>query len=444
MNRIRTPLRSAVIGLTATALAAGHSAATTPPTSTSSDTGPSTSAPASMPPATSMPDDSTPPTGAVDFGALDPTTIRLDARATLSADYLVDDIPTGSLSDPANGRTPPYGGHIIPGFSGMVANDDGSFWAMPDNGFGTIDNSADFQLRLYHITPDWETADGGASEIVVDNFISLRDPNNMIGFPIVNEDTPERLLTGGDLDIESIQRAPDGTFWIGEEFGPFILHFDAEGWLLDAPLEPPFGMSPQNPNLGTDEPRVQQSRGFEAMAMSPDGTRLFPIVEGAFADDEDQQRRYIYEVDLTTGEYTDQSWQLRTEAPANVIGDAQAIDDNRLLIIERDDFQGIDSTFKRLYVIDLSAPDEAGFVAKHHAVDLLSIANPAGIGDGRPEGGFGLGPLFSFPLQSVEAVLPLADGRILVANDNNYPASNGRVPGTPDDTEMIILSTTTQ
>ena len=43
MNRTRTPLRIAVIGLTTTPLAAGHSAATTAPTSTSSDTGPSTS-----------------------------------------------------------------------------------------------------------------------------------------------------------------------------------------------------------------------------------------------------------------------------------------------------------------------------------------------------------------------------------------------------------------
>ena len=154
--------------------------------------------------------------------------MQVEARATLSADYLADDVPTGSLSDPANGRTPPYDGHIIPGFSGVVVNDDGSLWAMPDNGFGTIDNSADFQLRLYHITPEWETADGGSGEIVVDEFIWLRDPDNVIGFEIVNEDTSDRLLTGGDLDIESVQRTPDGTFWIGEEFGPFILHFDEQ------------------------------------------------------------------------------------------------------------------------------------------------------------------------------------------------------------------------
>ena len=40
-----------------------------------------------------------------------------------------------------------------------------------------------------------------------------------------------------------------------------------------------------------------------------------------------------------------------------------------------------------------------------------------------------------------ETLLVLGDGRLLVANDNNYPGGNGRVPGTPDDTEMIILST---
>jgi glycerophosphoryl diester phosphodiesterase len=421
----RTPWVLALTGIAATALVAGTALASTPPTSTPSD------APGGSEPGAAAP---------VDLGELDPTAVRLDARATLSADFLVDDIPTGALSDPANGRTPPYPGHMVPGFSGIVDNDDGSFWAMPDNGFGTIENSTDFLLRLYHVTPDWQTAEGGSGEIAVDDFISLRDPNGVIGFPIVNEDTPERLLTGGDLDIESVQRAPDGTFWIGDEFGPFIAHFDAEGVLLDAPIDPPFGMSPQNPHLGDATPRVERSRGIEAMAMSPDGTKLYPIVEGYFSDDEDQLRRFIYEVDVATGEYTDRSWQLHTETPANMIADAQAIDDHRLLVIERDGFQWVDSAFKRLYVLDLSAPDEEGFVSKHHAVNLLWIANPDGIGDGRPEGGFGLGPVFAFPLESVETVRILDDGRLLVANDNNYPGGNGRVRGTPDDTEMIVLS----
>jgi glycerophosphoryl diester phosphodiesterase len=264
----------------------------------------------------------------------------------------------------------------------------------------------------------------------------------VIGFPIVNEKTADRLLTGGDLDIESIQRTPDGTFWIGEEFGPFILHFDATGKLLSAPIQPPFGKSPANPFLGSETPRVRSSRGFEAMALSPDGTKLYPIVEGYFADDTDQLRRYIYEVDVATGTYTGTSWQLHTQAPENVIGDAQAIDAHRLLIIERDDFEGTNSQYKRLYVLDLADPEASGFVSKHLAVDLLSIQNPTDIGAGHPAGGYGLGTTFKFPLQSVESVALLPDGRILVANDNNYPGSNGRVPGTPDDTEMIVLGVT--
>jgi len=34
------------------------------------------------------------------------------------------------------------------------------------------------------------------------------------------------LLTGFDLDVESFVIAKDGTFWVGEEFGPYLLHFD--------------------------------------------------------------------------------------------------------------------------------------------------------------------------------------------------------------------------
>ena len=119
---------------------------------------------------------------------------------------------------------------------------------MPDNGFGTKANSADFLLRLYQITPDWETDDGGSGEIEVGDFISLRDPDGVLPFPIVNEATPDRLLTGGDFDIESVVRMRDGSFWIGEEFGPFLLHVDAAGKVLAPPVEFPDGKSPANPS----------------------------------------------------------------------------------------------------------------------------------------------------------------------------------------------------
>jgi hypothetical protein len=52
-----------------------------------------------------------------------------------------------------------------------------------------------------------------------------------------------------------------------------------------------------------------------------------------------------------------------------------------------------------------------------------------------------VGDPFSFPLQSVESVLPLGDGRLLIANDNNYPGSDGRwiARNRPDDIEFIVV-----
>ena len=72
------------------------------------------------------------------------------------------------------------------------------------------------------------------------------------------------LLTGGDFDIESFREAPDGTFWFGDEFGPFLLHTDARGEVLEAPIPLPGVQSPQNPFLGGATPNLPRSRASKA------------------------------------------------------------------------------------------------------------------------------------------------------------------------------------
>ncbi|MEL6456100.1 MAG: glycerophosphodiester phosphodiesterase family protein, partial [Cyanobacteria bacterium J06623_5] len=75
--------------------------------------------------------------------------------------------------------------------------------------------------------------------VEVQGFVQLSDPNNLIPFDIINEDTAERNLTGGDFDIESFVFDANGDIWIGEEFGPYLLHFSPEGELLEAPIATP-------------------------------------------------------------------------------------------------------------------------------------------------------------------------------------------------------------
>ena len=367
-------------------------------------------------------------------------TPTLLARATISADHLEPGPPSGALATPANGRTGPFAGQVIPGFSAVVEGDNGRFYAQPDNGFGTKANSADFLLRIYVVKPQWETADGGPGRIDVKSFISLRDPDHRIDFPIVNDATEDRLLTGADFDIESLVRSPDGTFWIGDEFGPFLLHVGATGKLLQAPVPFPDGMSPQNPYLQPGQAtRIGASRGFEAMGGSADGQRLYPILEGAFTDDADQRRRWIYEFDTTTGQYTGKRWAYQTDEATNFAGDAFTVKKGKLLVVERDNYDGRAAVFKRIYEVDLNHLDAQGFVDKSLVVDLLKIANPDGIGRTTSPGGYGVSDPFAFPFVSVETVVQLRDGNLLTANDNNYPGDDARNPGSPDDTEMVII-----
>jgi glycerophosphoryl diester phosphodiesterase len=359
----------------------------------------------------------------------------LVGRATLSADYLADGPPSGAAASPGNGRQGPWDGQVIPGFSAMIDNHDGTFWAQPDNGFGAKGNSADFLLRNYLVRPQWDTGRKGSGDIKVLDFIEYNDRNDVLDFDIVHEDTDERLLTGADFDIESVVRAKDGTLWVGEEFGPFLLHFDADGTLLEAPYEFPGGKSPANPYLEPGEtPNVASSRGFEAMASS--GRYLYPVVEGALADDDDARRRWIYQFDTRRGEYTGERWAYQTDREVDVIGDAFATGRDSMLLIERDDFEGDQSVIKRVYEIDLSRTDRDGYVRKELVVDALRIENPRGIDAGE---GYGLGDTFSLPVQSFETVLFVDRDTLLIGNDNNYPGNDARVTGTPDDTEMALV-----
>jgi hypothetical protein len=363
------------------------------------------------------------------------------ARAILPANAYQQGPPSGAFITGDNGVTPPFPGQPIPGLSALLDAGDGTFWAMPDNGYGAQNNSGDFLLRLYRVRPDFKTASGGSGTIAVLGFAQLRDPDKKIPFPLFRAD---RVLTGADFDLESVRITKDGDLWFGEEFGPFVLHTDASGKVLEAPFSLPGVTSPQNPFLpNPDAWTIRASRGFEGMAISIDGKTLYPTLEGALRNDADPRRRIMNEFDIKTRSYTGRKWQYHVDAgfPEALIGDLTALDEHRFVLIERDDFQGAEARQKKIYLIDLRRVDAAGFLEKRLVLDLLNIADPNGISLPARPGEFGVGNPFSFPLQSVESLEVLNGERLLIANDNNYPFSDGRwiARDRPDDTEMIIV-----
>jgi hypothetical protein len=386
------------------------------------------------------------PAAALTQRTAEPPSATLKGRAVLSADTFAPGPPSGSglgEDEPKGGREPPFEGQPVGGFSAVLGVGDGEYLAITDNGFGSKGNSADFLLRVYRIRPDFETASGGGGKIPVRSFIQLRDPDRWVPFGITNEDTEDRLLTGADFDIESVRQDGRGDLWFGDEFGPFLIHTDAAGRLLEAPIPLPGVKSPENPSLETEkEPNLPTSGGFEGMAISEDGNTLYPMLEVALEDDPDQSQRLIYEFDLGNKRYTGERWYYRAEAPEHSIGDLTALGDERFLAIERDNEQGEAARFKKVYLIDFRSTDAEGYLTKHEVLDLLSIRDPARISEPAREGDVGLGDPFAFPFWTVESVLPLGDGRLLLLNDNNYPLSAGRNPDQPDNTEAIVVQAT--
>ena len=89
------------------------------------------------------------------------------------------------------------------------------------------------------------------------------------------------------------------------------------------------------------------------MAQSPNGRYLYPIVEKALTNDTDKRRRIISEFDTRTGRYTGRHWAYRVDTDANLVADAQMISKHRLLVLERDDFDGDAAVTKRVYTVDL-------------------------------------------------------------------------------------------
>lgn len=170
---------------------------------------------------------------------------ELEGFASLPADTFAEGPPAGGDNgegEPidANGRTGPFEGQPVQGFSAVqFADSAGSFWFLSDNGFGAKTNSSDYLLRLYKVDPNFAGSEAGDGSVAVEDFIQLSDPNNLISFDIQNEGTPERLLTGADFDIESFVIDSNGDIWVGEEFGPYLLHFNSKGELVDAPTATP-------------------------------------------------------------------------------------------------------------------------------------------------------------------------------------------------------------
>lgn len=382
------------------------------------------------------------------------------------------DGPTSGQFGFTNGASPlnnpPYVNlQPVQGFSGVLQGAGGSYRFLVDNGFGTQNSSADSLLRMYAVLPDFRTATGGTGTVSAADWntgaartafdaatrITLSDPNRKLGFSIqadyaqyYNGSTtlnPKgiavdasiragRLLTGADLDTESVRQDKYGNMWFGDEFGPFLVKTDATGKVLARDVSLPGVSAPQNPYLGSNPSNLNSSNGFEGMAINKGGDRLYTLLEGTVAGDQAKTLR-INEFNIDSNAYSSSSWVYKLDANGTNIGDMTAINDHEFIVIERNGATGTSggTPFKKLFKIDLSHVGADGTVEKTELVDLMNIADPNDLnGDGKTT--------FDFPYVTIENIQIVDAHTLLVVNDNNFPGGGGRAL-TSDNTEFLKI-----
>jgi glycerophosphoryl diester phosphodiesterase len=340
----------------------------------------------------------------------------------------------------ADGRraaTPRFESQPVQGVSSIKPGPTaGAWWALSDNGFGRKWNSPDYRLCIYLFDVRPRTEAGTDSRMALQGVVELSDPAKFFPWRLTDENDPERPLTGADADPESLVAMPDGTFWIGDEIGPWLLHFSVDGDLLEAPVELPDNVrSPDHPLVlaGSAQSNLARTRGYEAMDLAGDNKTLVTILEGAVNGEPPRLRR-VQRFDTTTRKWLPFTLIYELDADAMSVTDMSRIEGNRFVVIERDDLEGDAAKAKRIYSIDLDKAVPGKPLAKKLVIDLLAIGNARGLAEAVPKGA-----AFRFPFLTTESIQVLDRTHVVIVNDNNYPATGGRGPAVTDATEWIWL-----
>ncbi|HVF83904.1 MAG TPA: esterase-like activity of phytase family protein [Sphingomicrobium sp.] len=130
--------------------------------------------------------------------------------------------------------------------------------------------------------------------------------------PALRPDGSPHTPDPGGIDSEGIAIAPDGSFWIGEEYGPSLLRVGPDGKVLSRWVpkgsETSFSGAPYpiDAVLPPIAAARQVNRGFEAIALSADGARLHLVFQSPLAHPDEQahaaaQHVRLWTIDTATG-----------------------------------------------------------------------------------------------------------------------------------------------
>ncbi len=340
-------------------------------------------------------------------------------------------------------------------------------WTITDRGpNGTVGTGADKRRTL--LVPNFSpaivrlrlTAAGGAAAATISAILPLAGRSgrpvsgrpNGVGRdePILDAASGEPVpVDHGGLDTEGLVVLPDGSFWASEEYRPSLVRISAAGRVLERHLPAGVALPDADARVIDDLPAVyadrRDNRGFEGLAVSGDGTRLFLLLQSPLdhpqkgaAKETGNVRMLVIDAVCGSplaehvyrlGNPTDPHWATAGAAP----GDGKlcaltALGDGTLLVLEQ-----ADGGLARLYRVDPRAASDTlsrTLQAADEPLETIGDLRAAGIEPLPKVLVADLAPLLpriradiGHPADApvkLEGLAVLDERRVLLVNDNDF------------------------
>ncbi|WP_149243630.1 esterase-like activity of phytase family protein [Dyadobacter sp. 32] len=280
------------------------------------------------------------------------------------------------------------------GFGSSIVQDSidkDVFYLLTDRGpniDGTVLNSKVFA------NPDFVPQIGrfrlSGTELVLEKVIDLKNdkggklnglPNPVQGFSgelALNTQNNTLANSEDGLDSEGLALAKDGTFWVSDEYGPHIIHFDRDGNTIEKIN--PFGTGKGGRKIPAVFARRRANRGMEGLTITPDGKTLigimqFPLYNPTSAAVSGSLVTRILAFNIADGTSKQYAYLIdRANLQAN--SEIVAITNTTFLVLERDGEFATNANkttvFKKVYKIDISGATDISDPGNSEAGKLFS------------------------------------------------------------------------
>jgi uncharacterized repeat protein (TIGR01451 family) len=209
-------------------------------------------------------------------------------------------------------------------------------------------------------------------QAILEQYIPLQGPNGEAYNGRVNTQTTtgETItdLNGNVLppspfgyDSEGLVALPDGSFWVSDEYGPFITHFDSTGKQIGR-------LSPFDNTLPAELQFRVPNRGMEGLTITPDGSTLVGIMQSALqapdmpasVDPKKLTPLRIVTYKIATGETHEYLYLLDNPVTNKTAASEITALSNTTFLVDERDGNFPPGAYKKLYKIDITGATDVG------------------------------------------------------------------------------------